>query len=179
MVRTKLSLAVMLIALTPVFAQEPPKNPYAGFEQRPIKALSAQQLDDLRNGRGMSLALAAELNGFPGPLHVLELGDQLALTDAQRTNVAALFAAMKAEAVPIGERLISQEADLDRQFAGQTVTPATLASATEAIGATQAALRNVHLKYHLATVDLLTSEQLRKYAELRGYAGTSPHRGHH
>ena len=47
-----------------VTAQTP--QPYAGMETRPIKALSEQQIADLRTGRGMSLALAAELNGYTG-----------------------------------------------------------------------------------------------------------------
>ena len=48
---------------------------YASMQSRDIKALSASDIEGLRAGRGMSLALAAELNGYPGPLHVLELGD--------------------------------------------------------------------------------------------------------
>jgi Spy/CpxP family protein refolding chaperone len=154
-------------------------GPYAGFQERPIKALSAQQIADLRAGRGMGLALAAELNGFPGPLHVLEFAAGLELTDAQRTKVGRLFADMKGEAVPVGERLIDQEADLDRQFADRTVTLDSLAAGTQAIGLTQGALRNVHLKYHLATLAVLTSEQVARYATLRGYAALGPHRGHH
>jgi hypothetical protein len=47
---------------------------------RPIKALSAEQIADLKAGQGLSLALAAELNGYPGPRHVLELGKQLGET---------------------------------------------------------------------------------------------------
>src|SRR5581483_11779332 len=43
--------------------------PYAGLQHRAVKALSDQQLADLRAGRGMGLALAAELNGYPGPIH--------------------------------------------------------------------------------------------------------------
>jgi hypothetical protein len=78
---------------------------------------------------------------------------------------------MKGDAVPIGERLIDQEADLDRQFAGRTVT--------QAIGLTQGALRNVHLKYHLATLAVLTPDQVARYATLRGYAAPGRHRGHH
>jgi hypothetical protein len=65
---------VLLLGFAPASAQE---QPYAGYEQRPIKALSAQQIADLKAGRGMGLALAAELNGFPGPIHVLELADKL------------------------------------------------------------------------------------------------------
>ena len=84
---------------------------------------------------------------------------------------------MKAEAIPLGERLIALEAELERLFAGRTVTPASLATTTDAIGATQAALRRAHLKYHLATADILAPAQARRYAELRGYArrGVQPH----
>src|SRR5262249_55492656 len=88
--------------------------PYAGLQQRTIKALSDQQLSDLREGRGMGLALAAELNGYPGPLHVLELADQLELSTDVRERVRQLYDAMKAEAVPVGKLLIAHEAALDR-----------------------------------------------------------------
>ena len=37
--------------------------------------------------------------------------------------------------------------------------------------ATQAALRQAHLKYHLATMDVLTPAQIERYGVLRGYAG--------
>jgi hypothetical protein len=151
-----------------------------GSRARAIKALSEQQIADLRAGRGMSLALAAELNGYPGPMHVLELGDSLGLSDEQRGRMQALFAAMKDEAIPLGERLIAQEADLDRRFAGKTITPESLAATIDAIGVTQAALRRAHLKYHLLTLDVLTPAQAHRYAELRGYgAGTPHHRGQH
>ena len=76
---------------------------------------------------------------------------------------------MTAEVVPIGEKLISQEADLDRQFARRVVTPSGLDSATAAIGVTQAELRKAHLKYHLMTSELLTPAQMQHYAQLRGY----------
>jgi hypothetical protein len=164
-------------------AQHPPASPYSGLEQRAVKALSDEQIADLRSGRGMGLALAAELNGYPGPVHVLELADRLGLTDDQRKRVQELHAAMKAETVPLGERLIAQETDLDRQFAGKTVTPASLQSATEEIGATQGALRFTHLRHHLSTLGILTSEQVRLYGELRGYGGPRDHghgrKGHH
>jgi hypothetical protein len=152
----------------PVQAQP---QPYSGLQARPVKALSDRQIADLRAGRGMGLALPAELNGYPGPMHVLELADRLALTDAQRARMQALYEAMKAEAVPIGERLIAQETDLDGRFASRTITPAALAAATDAIGATQGQLRAAHLRYHLLTAEALTLDQVRAYAVLRGYAG--------
>jgi Spy/CpxP family protein refolding chaperone len=176
-----LVLVLLTIALsaTPSAAQS--QQPYAGLEVRSIKALSEQQIADLRAGRGMGLALAAELNGYPGPMHVLEMADALDLSDQQRAKMQELFTAMKAEAIPLGERLITQEAELDKAFAGKTITAATLAVSTEAIGATNAALRQAHLKCHLLTVEALTQAQVQRYAEIRGYKGGAqhPHRQQH
>ena len=50
---------------------------YAGQQNRQIKALSAQEQQDWLEGKGMSLAKAAELNRFPGPMHALEHADAL------------------------------------------------------------------------------------------------------
>jgi Spy/CpxP family protein refolding chaperone len=144
------------------------------MQARPLKALSEQQIADLKAGRGMGLALAAELNGYPGPSHLLELADRLELTADQRAAVKGMFEAMKAEAIPLGESLIAEETTLDRLFADRTVTPENLRAATAAIGETQARLRDTHLKYHLSTVALLQPQQLNRYAELRGYTGASP-----
>ena len=180
MERYVLAVAAVMLMATLGAAQHRhgPAAPYAGLETRAIKALSEQQVSDLEGGRGMGLALAAELNGYPGPMHVLEFADRLALTQEQRAKVEALFAAMKAEAVPLGRRLIEEEAKLDRLFAERTVTPVSLSAATDAIGATQAALRRAHLSYHLETEALMTPEQVRRYAELRGYHGQGHGSGH-
>jgi hypothetical protein len=88
---------------------------------------------------------------------------------------------MKAEAIPLGQQLLDQEAALDKQFASRSVTAETLKAATAQIGATQAELRNTHLKYHLETVQLLSAEQIRQYATLRGYGSDAPvqHHQHH
>jgi hypothetical protein len=144
-------------------------TPYAGLQQRPVKALSEQQVADLRAGRGMGLALTAELNGYPGPMHVLELADQLELSAELRQRMRQLIESMKAEAVPVGEALIAHETVLDRAFAERTISPDTLADLTVQIGETQAQLRAIHLKYHLTTADLLSPQQRHRYAELRGY----------
>ena len=154
-------------------------QPYSGLRDRAIKALSDEQIADLRAGRGMGFALAAELNGYPGPVHVLEHAEALELSPEQRDSVAELHKAMQSEVIPLGETLIAEEAELDRLFRDGTVTPANLASATERIGATQAALRAAHLRYHLLTHEVLTPEQRRRYGELRGYVdGGTDHQGH-
>jgi hypothetical protein len=144
-------------------------SPYAGSEARAIKALSEQQVADLQAGRGMGLALAAELNGYPGPMHVLELADRIGLATDQRRAVQDLFDSMKVEAVAAGQRLIAAEGELDRAFNDRTITPHRLAELSAAIGTLQGELRAVHLQYHLRTAALLTAEQSQAYASLRGY----------
>ncbi len=78
------------------------RSPYAGMQAREVKALDAKTVDDLRAGRGMGLALAAELNGYPGPMHVLELADRLRLSPDQRAKVQQLFERMKGRRSPSG-----------------------------------------------------------------------------
>ncbi|MBM6583209.1 periplasmic heavy metal sensor [Microvirga sp. BT689] len=177
MLRLGIALAATLLAPRAAHAQHASASPYAGMEHRAVKALSDQQIADLRAGRGMGLALPAELNGYPGPIHVLELADRLGLSGEQRARVQELHAAMKAETVPLGERLIAQETALDRQFATKSVTPASLQAATADIGATQGTLRGAHLHYHLSTLEVLTPEQVHRYGELRGYQASGGH-GH-
>jgi Spy/CpxP family protein refolding chaperone len=172
------SLAIALMGVAPA-AWGQAHQPYAGLQAREVKALSDQQIADLKEGRGMGLALAAELNGYPGPMHVLELATALGLSDDQRAKVTGLFAAMKREAVPLGERLIAAETALDRQFADKTITSSGLAEATRAIASLQGELRLAHLKYHLATLELLTPEQTAHYSTLRGYSGGQHAPGHH
>jgi hypothetical protein len=156
------------------------QSSYSGMQGRSIKALSDQQVADLQAGRGMGMAMPAELNGYPGPMHVLELADQLGLSADQRATIRGLFDSMKSEAIPLGERLIAQEAALDRLFAGRTATADNVAAATDEIGATQAKLRNAHLKYHLLTIALLQPGQIQRYGELRGYSGAAaPRHRHH
>src|SRR5690349_16285174 len=165
-----------LIFVTSVNAE----TPYAGMQTRSIKALSEQQVNDLGAGRGMGLALAAELNGYPGPSHVLELADQLKLSAEQKARVRQLFDAMKEEALPLGRKLLAEEASLDSAFASRSITPEALGGATEQIGATQARLRNAHLQYHLKTIQILSADQVKQYSELRGYGSGGPaHRHHH
>ena len=172
------SLATLILIAVPAVALAQSAQPYAGLEGRAVKALSEQQLADLKAGRGMGLALPAELNGYPGPSHVLEHADALHLTAEQRERTKALFEAMKAEAVPVGERLIEQETQLDRLFAERQITPASLRSATESIGATQARLREAHLKYHLAMMTVLSADQIANYQALRGYDSNASQQHH-
>jgi hypothetical protein len=148
---------------------------YAGMESRPLKALSDQQMADLKAGRGMGLALAAELNGYPGPRHVLDLADQLQLTRRQRARTEELLETMKAETIAIGERILADEEMLDRLFAERRITPETLQDLTARIGSAQGRLRAAHLRYHLSMMEVLSPVQVAHYAASRGYGAGSHH----
>ena len=155
----------------------PTASPYAGMERREVKALSEQQIEDLRGGRGMGLSLVAELNGYPGPAHVLELADPLRLTEDQRAKTKALFEAMKAETVPIGHRILAEETALDHLFSEKHATRAELGGIVSRIASAQGDLRSTHLHYHLAMTELLSPGQIKQYTELRGYNSSGRH--HH
>ncbi len=168
--------AILALVATAASAQH--ASPYVEMQTRTIKALSDQQIKDLRAGRGMGLALAAELNGYPGPLHVIELAPQLGLNFEQQKRMQGLFAEMKAETSALGEQLIAEEAALDRLFARREINTQVLVAATNRIGAVQAALRAAHLRYHLSTVEVLTPEQVQRYSHFRGYHGDAPKEEH-
>lgn len=170
----KISVAVCWLAcvsFAPASWAASPASPYSGQESRDIKALAPEDVQALLSGQGMGLAKAAELNGYPGPAHVLELAAQLELTAEQRARTQALFAAMQAKAVALGQALVAEERKLDQLFAARQVDPAVLAKALSEIGALQGRVRGAHLEAHLTQVQILTPEQTARYVRLRGYDG--------
>ncbi|OGA07087.1 MAG: hypothetical protein A3D95_05280 [Betaproteobacteria bacterium RIFCSPHIGHO2_12_FULL_69_13] len=155
-------------------AAQPAPSPYAGEQSREIKALSAQEVDDYLAGRGMGFARAAELNRYPGPLHVLELADRLALSADQKARTQTLRGEVQSRASVLGKALIEREAALDRLFASRSISRERLKSRLEDIAKVQGELRRVHLEAHLAQTEILTHAQIAQYAELRGYGGAGP-----
>jgi hypothetical protein len=162
----------------PAASTASPLSPYAGQEARDIKSLSPEDVATYLTGKGMGLAKAAELNGYPGPAHVLELASELALTTEQRARTQALFAAMEAKAIALGRELVEEERKLDRLFATKAVSAELLASSLADIGALQARVRGAHLEAHLAQLQILTPAQTSRYVQLRGYDGSGGHTGH-
>ena len=159
------SLCLLLLAARLVAA-----SPYAGEEKRSIKALAENEVAGLAAGRALGLARAAELNSHPGPMHVLELGDELHLTAAQRESLSGIFATMHDAAVRLGAEIIERETQLDGLFARRAATPETVAALTDTIAGLQGRLRAAHLNAHVATARILTAEQIAQYDRLRGYA---------
>jgi hypothetical protein len=175
MLRKALFCAVALLA---GFGNASSQSPYAGQESREIKALSPQEVSDLLAGKGMGLAKAAELNGYPGPMHVLELAAQLQLTPDQTSKTEALFKKVKAQAADIGRELVEEERALDRQFSSKSITPASLQSSLERLAKLQAELRRAHLETHLEQTALLSDTQIAAYSKLRGYGAGDDHSSH-
>jgi hypothetical protein len=152
---------------------------YAGETTRVVKALSDQEIADYLAGKGMGYAKAAELNGYPGPAHVLDLAADLRLTPEQRVRTQQVFNSMQADATSVGRALVDRERELDASFAQKAVTPKSLAAADGDIASLQGRLRDIHLQAHLEQTAILTSEQIRKYDELRGYRERAAPKGQH
>jgi Spy/CpxP family protein refolding chaperone len=154
-------------------------TPYAGQQARTIKSLSAEDITALRNGEGMGMAKAAELNGYPGPIHVLDIVGQLGLTADQARQITAIRDRMSATAQPLGAEIIDREGALDKLFAKGQITPDALKAETATIGELRGQLRAVHLAAHLETRALLTPEQIARYQQLRGYGDPAGPEHHH
>ncbi|MCA3565656.1 MAG: hypothetical protein IOD03_21440 [Methylocystis sp.] len=154
------------IVITPPLGAQ---SPYVGFETREVKTLSTERQEGLKRGAGMGYALAAELNGLPGPMHVLELADQLGLDADQKSRAQKVFEKMRREAIAAGEALIAAEAHLDRIFALKQATYDRIEAQTAVAAGQEARLRAIHLKAHLEMAEILTPEQIESYNRLRGY----------
>jgi hypothetical protein len=162
------ALILLAISAAPAAAQT---MGYAGEQGREIKALSAQETADLLAGRGMGMARAGELNHHPGPAHMLELKDKLALTPDQFAAASGSFARMAAAAKPLGAELVGMERALDAAFAAGSLTADELRRRADEIAAIQGRLRAVHLGAHLEMRGILTPQQVAAYDGLRGYGG--------
>ncbi len=178
--RTALPLALALLAAIAACAPAatPAASSHAAITDREIKALSADEIAGYRAGAGMGFALAAELNGFPGPMHVLELAAELELSAEQRTAVQASRARMQEDASTVGAALVERERQLDRLFASANATEPEVRRLTGEIAEQRGRIRHAHLRAHLETTEILTRHQIDRYMQLRGY-GTDAHTGHH
>lgn len=173
-----MAIAVTVLLLpASLYAQH---QPYSGEQKREIKALSSDEVKQYLSGAGMGYAKEAELNHFPGPMHVLDLADELGLTTTQRVEVKALMDAHKAEARTIGAKLVDSERALDALFRSGRVDQEALAGAVRAAAALRGEYRLAHLETHRRVRPWLTAEQVARYDKLRGYAKPAaeddPHR---
>lgn len=164
---------ILMICCSTVYARD--DSPYQGQQNREIKSLSTDDIGAYLEGKGMGLAKAAELNHYPGPRHVLDLSDKLALTEMQKKETQALFASMQAKAMAVGKQIIDHESLLDSLFRNGDINTQRLDSVLQQIGRLQTQLRFIHLNTHLAQKAILTAQQIERYDRLRGYGRG----GHH
>ena len=136
--------------------------------------LSEQEITALRAGKGQGMAKIAERNRYPGPRHVLELAEELALSDEQLQQTQSLFADMKRRAMALGEQIISAEEALAVDFSQGPVDAAAVRASLLEIGSLRAELRYTHIETHLRQRQILTDAQVAVYDEARGN-----HRGKH
>ena len=166
-------------ALSETPAESAILSPYAGQEIRGIKSLSQEDIEGLLAGAGTpfgGMAKPAELNGYPGPRHVLDAVEagEFELANGQRKQIEALYEEMRSEAIGLGKKIVNIEKAIDDAFIGGTITEDILQEKILESASLYGQLRIVHLKYHLSMVDILTPQQVEQYNELRGYASGDP-----
>jgi hypothetical protein len=168
-----LLMCALLLSVASATAAEPPQAS-AGAPPS-IKALTPDHVAGLLAGAGLGYAKAAELNRYPGPLHVLELADELGLDAAQREATRALRTRVVEQASALGAELVAAEAELDAMFRSASVSQPAMDEALVRIGTLQSRLRGVHLGAHIEQRALLSPEQVDRYVRLRGYADPGGH----
>ena len=174
----KIFFACLILFLIPFSSFSASKHSqqskYAGQETREIKSLSESDIEELRNGKGWGLAKAAELNGVPGPLHLLEMKKEIGLNPGQIEKIEILYQNMEKQAIPLGLKLIELERKLNNHFSNGTINENLLHELLEQIAQVRQGLRYVHLSTHLKTPAILTDEQIDLYNKLRGYSSDDP-----
>lgn len=125
--------------------------------------------DGLLKGEGMGLASSAELNGYPGPKHVIQLRNELGLTLDQLRKAEALMEGVQASAKVIGQQVVDEEESLENLFQSGSPDERKVQSSLQEIGRLRADLRFLHLQAHLRMKEVLTPEQIQKYNKVRGH----------
>lgn len=147
------------------------RSPYAAIPGTAASELLPEEVEGLTKGQGMALALAAEVNGYPGPRHLLDAAaaGQLDLRPEQRDAVQHLYDRMLAEAKAKGQEILQVEEELAMRFRHGHIDDAGLRKILDHIGQLRADLRYIHLCTHLETRGLLTPDQIARYKTVRGY----------
>lgn len=149
------------------------EQPYAGMQERPIKALSDARIDGLLTGKGIGYALAAELNSYPGPRHALDMAETLGLSEKQLGEIRALFDDMQTRAVVLGKEIVAAEEALDDGFESREIDPRSLETLVTGIAELEGRLRLVHLVTHLEMRAILSPHQVMLYDRMRGYGAAN------
>ena len=132
----------------------------------------------LERGAGAGMASYADLNGYPGPKHILEMRDTLRLTDGQEKDIEAIFDEMSENARTKGESIIAKEMELDSKFRLGVATMPNIRRLTGEIGMLRGELRAVHMTAHIQAREILTKQQIALYNTIRHKASRHASGGH-
>lgn len=147
-------------------------------KHKALLSLSEADIEGYLNGEGMGQAKAAELNGYPGPLHVLELSDELDLNEQQKDKTQELFNSMNEQARHLGKQVVELELELNRLFAESKASKESLEVILSKLANTKAQLKETHLLAHIEMKLLLNRHQVMMYNQLRGYSKDGHHHHH-
>ncbi len=167
--------ALLLILPGTLSAQE--MHEHADHHATEIAGLQEAEVAGLLSGAGMDQALAAELNGYPGPKHVVELADELELSPEQLAGAEKLLQATLERSKALGMKIVDLERAMDEAFAGGAIDQEKLSEMVSEIGQLRAELRLNHLSAHLKMAGVLSEAQRDRYSELRGYTTHESHGG--
>lgn len=138
--------------------------------------MSNEEIQGYLAGHGMGFAKAAELNHYPGPMHVLELKAKLNLSKAQIDQTENIYNEMHKKTVRLGNLFVEKEKFLDDLFLNMSITASELQATISEISKVRGEIRLAHLTAHLKMKELLKPEQINHYDKLRGYtAGSQKH----
>jgi len=175
-----LGLGIVIGTFIPKNEESAVKAPsaYVSLLDTEIRGLDQDTIEGYLTGKGLGQALPAELNGYPGPRHTIDMAEELELTEEQLAQVQALFDDMQTAVIPLGEKYLESVAELELTFREGTITDQYLQSQLEKITAIEAQMRYVHLSTHLATIDILSHDQIMQYNMMRGYGDGMDHEQH-
>ena len=113
-----------------------------------------------------------ELNGYPGPRHVLDAFEarEFDLTKQQHEQTKALYEKMRSGAIKLGKQIIDIEKEINDAFVNRTIAEEFLQNKVSESANLYSQLRVAHLKYHLSMIEILSPQQVEKYNKLRGYS---------
>lgn len=131
--------------------------------------------DALEQGSGAGVAMYADLNGYPGPKHILEMEHQLNLNLGQIRAIETVLDEMSEQARAKGKTIVKKEQELNALFRTGTAELEAVSRLATDIGRLRGELRAIHLTAHIHAKQILTDEQTRRYNELRHGKETPKH----
>jgi Spy/CpxP family protein refolding chaperone len=133
-----------------------------------LGGVSAKEKEALLKGAGLGAGMIAMMNGYPGPKHVLEMGDELELTADQRESIGTIYGNVKAESVKYGTELVEKDEALTALFMSGSVSTGEVEKLSREIGELQGRVRAEHLNAHVETFEALTPAQREKLSSMQG-----------